>query len=113
MIDGLKIEMTTAELSERIAERVRWHQQAAEDCERIARRLPPDDDEEPMRRRVMEHGGREHREQARMLEMLRDHLVPNEVYRLTELDLRFADLVVDCLCVPPELTEPGDALVEA
>ena len=30
-----------------------------------------------------------------MLTMVREHLIPDEIYRLTEMDLRFADLVAE------------------
>ena len=57
---------------------------------------PDVDREDPlMPEHMIEHEMREHREQAGVLEMLRDHLVPGEVYELGEMDLRFADLVPD------------------
>lgn len=42
---------------------------------------------------MIEHEMRQHQEEAATLTMLREHLIPDEIYRLTETDLRFADLV--------------------
>lgn len=47
---------------------------------------------------------REHLEQGALLQMLRDHLIPNEIHRLIEIDLRFADLLAELpmkYVVPP------------
>jgi hypothetical protein len=109
MIDGLKIEMTTEELSRRIAARILSHQAAAEKLEDERDRLEAGRDG-PVPRRLVEHEIREHLEQAGMLTLLRDHLIPNEVYRLTELDLRFADLVVDVAYETFEPLEAGDRI---
>ena len=95
MIDGLKIQMSTEELECRLRERVLWHEQAAEEYEADWRR-PENEREDPlMPEHIIEHEIREHREQAATLEMLQEHLVANEIYQLTEMDLRFADLVPD------------------
>jgi hypothetical protein len=108
MIDGLRIDMTTAELRERIAERMTWHRQVADQAEALVCRLKAGGGEPDMQR-VIAHEAREHREQMRTLSMLHDHLVPNEVYRMGELDLRFADLVADGVYEPLELTESDAA----
>jgi hypothetical protein len=42
---------------------------------------------------MIEHEMREHQEAAAVLTLLREHLIPDEIYRLNEHDLRFADLV--------------------
>lgn len=108
MIDGLKIEMTTEELARRIAARILWHHAAAEHLEEECGRLEAGR-EGPVPRRVLEHEVRGHQEQAGVLTLLRDHLVPGEVYRLSELDLRFADLVGDAMYDPlePEVSDAG------
>jgi hypothetical protein len=100
VIDGLKVQMTTEALRARLAERIAWHRRAAAAFE-AERRLPEGDREDPlMPGHMLEHEVREHQEQAGLLELLRDHLVPGEIYQLGEMDLRFADLVpefhIDC-----------------
>lgn len=95
MIDGLKVRMTSDELAARLAGRIEWHQRAAVACEEEWRRPDVDQEDPLVSEHLIEHEMREHREQAGVLEMLRDHLVPGEVYELGEMDLRFADLVPD------------------
>jgi hypothetical protein len=93
MIDGLKVQMTTEALRARLADRIAWHQRAAAEFEAEWRRPEGDRDDPPMPGHMLEHEMREHQEQAGLLELLRDHLVPGEIYQLGEMDLRFADLV--------------------
>jgi hypothetical protein len=99
MIEGLKVQMTTEALRARLAERIAWHRRAAAEFEAEWRR-PEAERDDLMPEHMLEHEVREHREQAGMLEMLRDHLVPGEIYQLGEMDLRLADLVpefhLDC-----------------
>jgi hypothetical protein len=95
MIDGLKVRMTSAELAVRLSERIEWHQRAAAECEAEWRRPGTGREDTLVPEPMLEHEMREHREQAGVLQMLRDHLVPDEVYQLSEMDLRFADLVPD------------------
>lgn len=95
MIDGLKVRMTSDELAGRLAGRIDWHTRAAAEYEEEWRRPDVDREDPLMPEHMIEHEMREHREQAGVLEMLRDHLVPGEVYELGEMDLRFADLVPD------------------
>jgi hypothetical protein len=101
MIDGLKVRMTAEELARRLDERVAWHRRAAAEFE-VERRRPHVDREDPlMPDHAIEHDRREHLEQAGLLAMLRDHLVPGEIYELGEMDLRFADLVPEFLLDVP------------
>lgn len=94
MIEGLKVEMSTEQLAARLAERILWHQQTVEAYERelACSKATAQDDR---RQCALEHEMREHQEQVAVLSLLRDHLIPNEVYRLMENDLRFADLAPD------------------
>jgi hypothetical protein len=93
MIDGLKVQMSTEELATRLAERILWHHQLAEEYEEEFRKPEAQRDDPLMPEHMIEHEMRQHQEEAATLTMLREHLVPNEIYRLTESDLRFADLV--------------------
>jgi hypothetical protein len=92
VIDGLKVQMTSEELAGRLAERIRWHEQTALEYQHELE-MPEDqrgDPETP--EHILEHKVQQHREDAAVLTLIRDHLIPNEMYRLSELDLRFADL---------------------
>ena len=92
MISGLRVQMTSGELSARLAERIAWHAQTASEYRRELR-LPEDERNEPlMPEHVIEHELHEHQEQVAVLTLLRDHLIPGETYVLGEQDLRFADL---------------------
>jgi hypothetical protein len=93
MIEGLKVRMTTEDLRSRLAARIAWHRRAAAAFEAEWRRPDVDREDPMMPEHMLEHEMREHREQADLLEMLRDHVVPGEIYQLGEMDLRFADLV--------------------
>ena len=79
MIEGLKLTMTGQQLIARLDERIRFHQSSA---------------------------AREETREARLaaLTLIRDHVQSDEVYRLGEYDLRFADLLpeedwMDCGCL--------------
>ena len=109
MIEGLKIEMSSEQLAGRLAERIRWHEQTIE-AYREALLQTEVRGRAHRNRSVLEHQVREHQEQTAVLSLLREHLIPGEVYRLTECDLRFADLVPDPYLgsfVRPELDEEG------
>jgi len=104
MIDGLKIQMTAAELASRLNERADWNDATGAEYEKQLR-LPPharDDDRVPDH--MLEHEAKEHRGRASTLRLLRDHLVPGETYLLCERDLQFADLVPEFsmgICMAP------------
>lgn len=92
MIEGLKLTFTGEELIAQVEQRIRHHEQS--------------DAREELRR-------------ARLatLALIRDHLVADEVYRLGEYDLRFADLLpeeeewLDCGCLDGwrHASDEGDA----
>jgi hypothetical protein len=108
MIDGLKVQMTTEALRARMTERIAWHRRAAAEFEAEWRRREGDREDPLMPGHMLEHEMREHREQAGLLELLRDHLVPGEVYQLGEMDLRFADLVPEFHVEFPAGIGPSD-----
>jgi hypothetical protein len=98
MIDGLKLTFTGEELIARLEERIRVHQAADTRAELRQARL-------------------------QALTLIRDHVVGEEVYRLGEYDLRFADLLpdetwLDCGCLErwrheQDGGEPDDLLTAA
>ncbi len=103
MIHGLLIDVKAEELVELLRKRVVHHESSAKACEvalrkQPKRRHPPEDDgvassvaESPVQR--LARRKREHAERATALAFVRDHLVQGETYRLSDRDLRLADLV--------------------
>jgi hypothetical protein len=105
MIQGIQLDVTAAELIERLGDRIAHHRSRAAACEAQLETLAGVETEtysadesiarirfgsprEGLRERL-----REHRARAAFLTFLRDHLVPNETYRLTERDLRTIDVI--------------------
>jgi hypothetical protein len=79
MIEGLKLTMTGAQLIAKLEERIHVHETST--------------DQEDSRRIRLD-----------TLRLIRDHIVGDEVYRLGEYDLKFADLLpeedwLDCGCL--------------
>lgn len=93
MIDGLKVQISSEELAVRLAERILWHRHVAGAYEEELRKKEGQREDPLTPDGMIEQEMREHQEQAAVLTLLREHLIPNEIYRLSELDLRFADLV--------------------
>jgi hypothetical protein len=94
VIDGLKLTMTGTELRSNLAERVRWHQG---EMDRMTGQLKTHraQSEGPYADRLLEDEiSRAHR-RIEILTFIRDYIVADEVYRLGEFDLRFADLLPD------------------
>jgi hypothetical protein len=103
--------MTGVQLRTQIEERIRWHQG---EVRRMTKRLKnPERHDSDTGRSVPEalldaEIGRAER-QIEVLTFIRDYIVPDEMYRLGEFDLRFADLLPDeepwdCGCFEPGLT---------
>lgn len=104
MIEGLKLTMTGVQLRTNIEGRIRWHQS---EIRRMSKQLKRSagDTEMPYPAHVLESeiGCAERR--IEVLAFIRDYIVGDEVYRLGEFDLRFADLLPeedgwDCGCMP-------------
>jgi hypothetical protein len=109
VIEGLKLDVSAAELAQRLSGLIAWHESRASGCGDRLQRLGEikhevrnidghlDDlgwrggfdrlSEALERKRV------HHRKRAFVLEFLRDHLVAGEVYRLGAEDLRLAGLI--------------------
>ena len=112
MIDGLKLTMTGVQLRSNLEGRIRWHQT---EIRRLAKQLKTPDRSEaecayPDHMLEGEIGRAER--QIEVLTFIRDHIVADEVYRLGEFDLRFADLLPeedpwDCGCPPPAFVAGG------
>jgi hypothetical protein len=105
VIEGLKLTMTGVQLRTNLDGRIRWHQG---EIRRMTKQLksPRSDEEGPYPGGMLEGEiGRAER-LIEVLSFIRDYVVPDEIYRLGEFDLRFADLLPDddpwdCGCIPP------------
>lgn len=74
MIQGVRIDVKGEELLAQIGARITHHQSKAQAHKQVRRK-------------------REHEELAAALTFVRDHLVPDETYRLDDGDLHLLDLV--------------------
>ncbi|HXG88808.1 MAG TPA: hypothetical protein VNJ02_10765 [Vicinamibacterales bacterium] len=112
MIEGLKLTMTGLTLKDKLDDRIKTHARRAAD---YARRLnDPDaaDDDLQLPPSVMEGEIEKAHDQIEILTLIRDHIVADEIYRLGEFDLRFADLLpeenwTDCGCFDPPRRRDG------
>jgi len=94
VIDGLKLTMTGAQLRSNLEERIRWHQT---EMDRMAEQLKTHRSlvEGPYADRLLEDEISRAQRRIDVLTFIRDYIVADEVYRLGEFDLRFADLLPD------------------
>lgn len=93
MIEGLKIRMTSEELAEKLTERIVWHEATAREYDKELRTPGRVREIDDMPEQMIAHEMRDHRARVGILTLVRDHLLPGEIYLLTERDLEFADLV--------------------
>jgi hypothetical protein len=94
VIEGLKLTMTGTQLRSSLTERVRWHQG---EMDRMSAQLTTHRAlvEAPYADRVLEDEISRAQRRIDVLSFIRDYIVADEVYRLGEFDLRFADLLPD------------------
>jgi hypothetical protein len=94
VIEGLKLTMTGVQLRTNIEGRIRWHQSEIRRMSRQAK-SNQNDGELMYPAHILENeiGCAERR--IEVLTFIRDYIVADEVYRLGEFDLRFADLLPD------------------
>jgi len=107
MIEGLTVAVRGAEIVERLSARIAHHQERVRTCERrLAQAAGEADDPEDDQgdaifvgpqpgspRRRIERRLRGHQERILTLAFMRDHLVPDEVYRLSEGDLASLEII--------------------
>ena len=93
MIDGLKVTITGEDLQKLLERRAASHRQRAANWLRELEPTPKDQKEDalPFPEQVCENEAERHEWRADMLEFLREHLEPMEVYRLGESDLEFGE----------------------
>ena len=105
MIHGLKLDVPAEELVTRLDERIARHRAKVDAYQAQLHRLgeigPDPEDDDPVAelrgrgspRSGLERKRQEHLERVELLTFLRQHLVTAETYRLSEEDLRFAELL--------------------
>jgi hypothetical protein len=102
MIDGFRIDVTADELAAHLDERVIHHRERAQECDAKVQRLraletAADEDEEAFdmcgasRISGLERLVARHRNREVFLVFARNHIVANEIYRLSEEDLRLLE----------------------
>ena len=112
MIEGLKLTMSGVQLRTNLEGRICWHQG---EIRRMAKQLKTTNrslEECPYPDSVLEGEIARAERQIEVLTFIRDYILVDEVYRLGEFDLRFADLLPDedpwdCECVPPGFAPGG------
>jgi hypothetical protein len=95
VVDGLKLTMTGEEIRALLAERIECHQRGAERWKTERARTPEDySDEQPlMPDHICENEAERHAWRIEVLEFIRDHIAPLEVYYLGAADLEFGELM--------------------
>jgi hypothetical protein len=98
VIEGFRIDVTAEEVVRHLDERIRHHSERARDFEARARQAGSDsrvdDEDEPLALcwpgfvHDLERRAARHRRRELFLIFARDHVVSNDIYRLTEKDLR-------------------------
>lgn len=98
MIEGLKFDVTTAELRGHLQERVTHHKERAEFYAGQVKALEDGNAQgmnysggDPVRALKDKHS--EHKHKIDLFKFLVDHVVPNEMYRLTESDLLQLEII--------------------
>jgi len=114
VIDGLKVTMTGIELRRKLDERIQSHAKTAARYAKLLKEPNPGD-QASMPQHLMEGEIERAHDQIETLTLLRDYIATDEVYRLGELDLRFADLLPEpdfmhCGCLP-HLVERRDPVL--
>lgn len=105
MIDGLKLTMTGVELRIKLEERIDWHRCEVHRNNKDLKNPNREQNGVAWPDSVLEGEIARSERQIEVLTLIRDYIVADEVYRLGEFDLRFADLLPDddpwdCGCGP-------------
>jgi hypothetical protein len=102
MVEGFRVDVTAEELVAHLDGRVTYHRERTEECEARLRHLhalePAAQEEEEMfemcassRLHGLERMAARHRNREVFLMFARNHVVGNEIYRLSEADLRLLE----------------------
>lgn len=104
IVQGLRLHVSGKELAVRLGERIRWHRQRGdlliEQMQKLTE-VERDATDELAKaltgyaspRSVIEKQLREHQERAAFLAFVRDHLSPEDVYRLDSSDLKMTEIL--------------------
>jgi hypothetical protein len=95
MIDGLRLTTGGEELRRFLEERINAHRRRADRLKREQARTPEEQAEDDPRLpdHICENEAERHEWRAAVLEFIRDRIEPAEVYRLSESDLDFGELL--------------------
>ena len=95
MIDGLKLTFSGEELRTLLDDRIADHNGAADHWRREQARTPESQTEDAplLPEHICEYEEERHVWRAEVLEFIRDHLDPQETYRLSAADLEFGELL--------------------
>jgi hypothetical protein len=106
MIDGLKLTMTGEELRKRLDERVKRHERLVAWYKREATREPDPANAEDcvLPEHMCEYEEEFHDWRAQALAYIREHIEGGEVYRLSEADLAFGEILPE----KPGMVEQDD-----
>lgn len=113
MIEGLKLTMTGVQLRTNLEGRIDWHQG---EIRRMTKQLQAQaagiQDALEFPSQILEYEIERTKRQIEVLSFIRAYIVADEMYRLGEFDLRFADLLPeedpwDCGCDPPGVLRGG------
>jgi|SoiMethySBSTD1v2_1073268.scaffolds.fasta_scaffold00497_6 hypothetical protein len=104
MIEGLKLTFSGEELRTLLEERIADHNGAAEHWRREQARTPESQTEDSplLPDHMCEHEEERHVWRAEVLEFIRDHVDPQETYRLGAADLEFGELLP---ATPPSIEQ--------
>jgi hypothetical protein len=104
VVEGIRLQVSGRELGVRLGERIRWHRERGDALIEQMKKLTDLElgaadaltgtlgrYESP--RAVLEKKLHEHQERASFLTFLRDHVSPEEVYRLDSSDLRMTEIL--------------------
>ena len=98
MIEGIFMDVTSAELDEHLRARALHHKDRAGTYARQSAELEADQSEHDQNLsnnpvRSLKDSQRHHQTRAELFTFMADHLVPNEVYRVSESDLTRLELI--------------------
>ena len=95
MIDGLKLTLTGEELRSLLNERIASHERGADRWKHEQERDPATqtEDEPVLPEHMCENECERHQWRAEVLQFIRDHIDPSEVYRLGAADPEFGELL--------------------
>jgi hypothetical protein len=104
--------MTGVQLRANLEGRIRWHHGQIQRMSKQLKTQGRTDSECPYPDGLLANEIARAERQVEALTFIRDYVIPDEVYRLGEFDLRFGDLLPeedpwDCGCCPPALIAGG------